>query len=148
MQAQKLSSNSWHLWLANFGVPNKWDIIEVGDRLDICSYIRRVAWGLLKVVLLTIALIGILYGVLFSIGNLIGWLFFGYILAEPVGVFWGVVLMMALIVLVGVSVKATSDKVKDVLYKNSRERRNKQPGFLVLAYRKFKDKTCFMVEVE
>jgi len=148
MEAHKLSSTSWHLFLANFGLANQWDKLEAGDRTDICSYIRRVLLGLFKLSLLVFGGIGIVSFVGYTIGNLIGWLFLGYTLSEATGVFWTIIVIMTLIVTICVLLQKTKEKISDIRYKNRHERKKQAPGFLVLAYRKFKSKTCFMVEVE
>lgn len=147
MITSDINHKSWHMWLANFGVSDRWDRISTGDRVDICSYIRRVLFGVLKLAVLSAAIGFMTLWVLFSIGNIFGWLFLGYMLEGPAIFF----IIMSISLLSVFVIFYTKNKVDEYQWKKrSRyvESKPKKPGFMSLAYRKFKDKTCFMLEVK
>lgn len=148
MKSFELSFNSWHMKFANYGV-SRYDRIEEGDKIDFCSYARRVMWGFIKK---TSVYGGIAIGavwVLFSIANTIATLFYGYPFTFAAFVFWGVIGTLALITIMFFA-QTSWDKYKE---KRRNERRKlgkivKHPSFFDLAYRKLKDKTCFTVEIK
>lgn len=128
-----LNSKSWHFWLANFCAENNiWDT----DTIDICKYTRRVVRGifLLAVFGIIVAVFG--FTTLYSIGNVFSVIFLDGYEMQPITWF-----MMILYSIVGYCV------FRD--YQDTQKRKQpkiaKDPGFLTLAYRKFKEKTCFMV---
>lgn len=149
MEYHDLQYSTWHMWLANFGV-TRYDRLDPGDRVDICSYIRMVAMGALKLLILTLVGLVLVGWVLFSIGNMFAFLFMGYTLELPAFMFW----FFGSLILIGIGFHHGKKKVSDLLYErriknwDGKARPKKKPGFLALAYRKFKDKTCFMMEVK
>lgn len=127
-----LKKNSWHYKIANFMHGN------ADCCYDICSYTRRFFIGLFFMVFVTTALILIGGVVLFGIGNIFGWLFLGYQFNPISSIVPGLALGVVLIVAI--------EKIKN-LYQNKIISK-KEPGFVGLAYRKFKDKTCTRIKFE
>lgn len=132
MKSYKLKKDSWHYWLASFG-----DEYRVYRLDDICGYIRAVIHGAFLLLLMGI-IISILGGTsAFALGNLFSWLFLGYELSGVTVIYSAVItgLIGAAIVIISIEhLKEKSDR--------------NNPGFVRLAYRKFKDKTCSKVEFE
>lgn len=134
MKAFVLDSNSWHFWLANYGEIRIWDDCET----DICEYTRAVIKGLFN---LSLVALGIIIGVLWvgaSFYNVYDMIANGAKL-EP----WtGILLSMSGGLFVAMCYLA---------YREWREERKRnmpepEPGFIELAYRKVKDKTCARIE--
>jgi hypothetical protein len=138
MKSFKLNVKSWHGWLYNFG--RDWDRLRPGESVDLCSYIRGVFFHSLLVLFLGGALSLMVFGSIAAFANVFSWLFLGYIL-EP-----------AAVVVVGIyaSIGALAAFLH---YKQKRDEANYDkpkppPGFVKLAYSKFKEKTCAMIEFE
>lgn len=138
MKAFVLDSNSWHFWLANFGARRIWS----DEETDICEYTRAVISGTFSLFAVTLFWSIISAWVGFSFYNL-GEYLFGYVdIVVPTTVmFFGVISGFALLVL------ALFIKEQITNYLDNREPSpEKEPGFVVLAYRKVKNKTCARIE--
>lgn len=134
MKTYTLKRNSWHYWLAKKG--GLWE-----HDTDICTYIRKVINGTIKMLAMCVA--AAVSGVVVILGtvNLVSAIFYGVTL-NPVGVIViGVLVAMVLIFSAFVYV----EKILPRLRRNHIE---KEPGFITLAYHKFKDKTCVRVRIE
>lgn len=132
MKTFKLSKDSWHYWLASFG-----DDLRLYNVTDICAYIRAMIVGLFQLIFVT-AIICMLGGsALFSIGNLFGWLFLGYKLYEITVIFTTIFIAVITVLIAAVVVAFTKERTG-----------NTEPGFVRLAYRRVKEKTCSLVEFE
>lgn len=143
----ELKRDSWHFRLANFAS-------EDGNRRvyrdsDICSYTRALMLGAfwLVVALWFALLAGIWVGT--TIYNLYTFAVYGAALTPPAIVLIGLVLILGL----SIACFVVNEKHKERKYERQMEiLRNggsipePKPGFLRLAYRKFKDKTCFKLE--
>lgn len=108
---------------------------------DICDYIRTFSIGLAKIMILAILAIFFSGYFLYGIGNIIGVLLYGYELHPAAMVPPGVVLALVIV--------GSIAKLKE--YLDNRDRApevHKEPGFVKLAYRKFKDKTCARIILE
>jgi hypothetical protein len=138
----ELNAKSWHFWLANFAHKR---VSTYGS--DICSYTRAVLLGLFWFILFGTA------GVLFVAGTGVtlyeGYQFFAEgikvsLVSELMIMVWAILftLMFTLLFTVGV--------VEYVIPAAQRAARSvsktEKPSFLRLAYRKFKDKTCFQIK--
>jgi hypothetical protein len=139
MKSYTLKTNSWHFYLANWGGPK----IYADDQMDICSYIRRVIGGLAKMIL-----------VMLLVATVVGVVVF----AEGAFCYCAFLLITGVPALEVVQLKAAGPAMIAAImnllflfaalanwYRNS----NVQvptPGFVTLATKKFKSKTCFMVE--
>lgn len=132
MKTYTLKKDSWHYWLASFG-----DDLRMYSVYDICSYIRAMLVGSFQLLFVVTVVSGLSGAVLFSIGNLFSWLFLGYELSQLT------IMVSALLAgLIGAAIiiafiEASKNKV-----------RTTEPGFVRLAYRRFKEKTCSLVEFE
>lgn len=153
MKAFTFKDNSWHFWVVNFGekrINPNW-----GDT-DICEYIRCFFRGLFWLFVTTFIICGFTTWVLVSIGNVIGTLFLGYKI-EPYAVVFLLMLTGGAMAfgIVG-SIKWYSERqaeknrlLREAYYRGElKEPEPKEPGFLTLAYRKFKDKTCVRIKIE
>ena len=132
MKTYKLKKDSWHYWLASFG-----DDLRMYGVYDICSYIRAMLVGLFQLLFVAVVISAIGGAILYSIGNVFSWLFLGYQLSQLT------IMVSALLagligaaIIIGV-VEASKNRVQTT-----------EPGFARLAYRKFKEKTCSLVEFE
>ena len=132
MKTYKLKKDSWHYWLASFG--DDWRMHNVDD---ICSYIRAMIVGLFQLLFVAVVISAIGGAILYSIGNLFSWLFLGYQLSQ--------LTIMVFALLVGIIGTAI---VISVIEASKNTVKTTEPGFVRLAYRRFKQKTCSLVEFE
>lgn len=133
MKPFELSTNSWHYKLANFG-----DRRAGYDEDDICSYTRAVLAGGFWFLVTALFLIGMGSFYVFAVMNFLGWMFLGYFL-EP-----------ATVLLLGFTVALIVSVAGAVMYREWNDNRvdepsDAEPGFIRLAYRRFKEKTCARV---
>lgn len=151
MKEFTLNKKSWHYWLANFGT-TRMGSYERKYGTDICHYIRSVIKGLF---LFTIAM-AICSALALWVGNAIYeialYLIKGAELGEPTKFFivFGGATVITLTILLTVYGAVTGTQT---LMRKQRERRWEQgnpdePGFLTLAYHKFKEKSCFKIKFE
>lgn len=130
-----IKTNSWHYKVANFGSRWCWP----GDKVNFCEYCQKVFSNLLILFLLfcvfgsIIALAGI------SVYQLFRFIFNGIPMHDVCVSFlmFCVVMSSAFTYIFG--------KTRVELVKKNVQ---KEPGFFALTYRKFKDKTCFMLKIE
>jgi hypothetical protein len=142
MMEFELNTNSWHFWLANFAHKR---VSTYGS--DICSYTRAVLLGLFWLVIYGSATIFFVVGTGVALYD--GYQFFMEgikvsLLAEVMIMLWGIVfcLMATLLFTYGIvehAIPAVQRACSSVATPN-------KPSFLRLAYRKFKDKTCFQIK--
>jgi hypothetical protein len=129
-----LNSNSWHCWLAN--LLQQGNEICPGDTMDICSYIIRITRGVfvLMVAFIIAAVVGGMAGMmLISVWDLVQWMLFG----GP-----------ALSEIEWVLVSVITFFLCFFMYEWLDYRASVRPGFLTLAYRKFKSKSCCTINFD
>lgn len=156
MKEVKFSQNSWHWRLANtYGnAKTRYDYETETDKYegDICSYTRSVMWGALAALLLTAGL-GLIAA---SIADFGAWVVVGFLVGTWVKIdvlgFLIIAATFAVVVVAAMIYVATKhEKWKRKRWERKHERamveEEKPEGFVKAAYRKFKDKTCFRVEV-
>jgi len=150
MMKQEIKHNSWHMWLANFG-KDEWTRLDIGEHIDICSYLRLVFWGLLRFTGVCLMVVALTSWAAFSVGNMFGWLFLDYKLEAPTVIAVVGFLILLLLVLLAYG-KDKYDQYRRKQYwkriENGTHRKPRKPTFLQLVYRKFKDKTCFKLEIK
>lgn len=132
MKTFELKRDSWHYKAADFG-----SSFGVPRETDICRYFWLVLRGVLLFTFAATVLVGI-GGVLgFSIANGLMSLFFGWELL-PISVI-GLSIISGFFAVIGyvVCYRYFKDKIRSIENKPVEE-----SGFVTLAYRKFKDKTC------
>jgi len=132
MKTFELKRESWHYWLANFGEPGG----RVHTETDICSYIRYVMIGSFWFTVTGVIGLAFVSWLSHSIGNLIGWLLFDYVLEKSsfaFFLFFGTIALLLTFIAGTVYVK---EKVEE-----------SEPGFARLAYRSWKDKFCAKVKL-
>lgn len=151
MDAVTLSTEAWHFRLANYGTRriSSYDL-RVG--IDICTYLKLVTAGLvvmitrIALVVLGVAWIG------YSLYDLFLMAVFGSDLTPPAIMLVAVIAaMISALVIIGTVEwsKGIAERRRSKAYADKFERGiEEKPGFLKLAYRKFKDKTCFKIKFE
>lgn len=138
----KLKRKSWHFWLVKFGRQ-----YDRHDYTDICAYTKAVAAGAARLagtsamILVTVVLVAF---VLVSLGSVIGWLATGL----PGG--WGSppdLVKMGLIIWLALSIVGG---MVAYLHRSRRPaaQRNRQPGFLKLAFQSWRGKFCIKIDLE
>ena len=132
MKTYTLKKDSWHYWLASFG-----DELRMYSVYDICSYIRAMLVGSFQLLFVAVVVCLIGGAVLFSIGNLFSWLFLGYQLSQLTLMFFALLAGLIGAGIIIAFIEASKNRVKTT-----------EPGFVRLAYRRFKEKTCSLVEFE
>lgn len=145
MQAHKLSTNSWHFYLANWGRRR----VYHDDAIDICSYIRKVIAGTFNLIGVTVFM-GLFVGIIIACyGHLAVWIYDCYVAGQlvylPAPAFIAMLMSALILIAVGHSyyehwAEARAEARKDMDIKP------REPGFVSLVAKKFKSKTCFMVE--
>jgi hypothetical protein len=135
MKTLKLNKNSWHYKFASFYDKD----VKYGT--DICSYTRTLFFGfLLYSFLFSVA--GFIAGcLLYTIGSWIAYLF-GYPLNDIVPAFT-IVYGLAFI-MIGVCVYLSQLEQRSWV----RDEKPKEPGFIKLAYRSWKEKFCVKIDFE
>lgn len=158
MKEVKFSQNSWHWRLAGFygNAEMRYNYETETERYDgdICSYIRSMLYGLFRVVVLT-AILGLLAA---SLGNFGAWVVAGFMTGTfiKIDALGSIIMILTAVVALMVVFFFCISKFEN--WKQARRKRKheqlalekleEQPeSFMRAAYRKFKDKTCFRVEV-
>lgn len=148
MKTIKIKRNSWHAWVARHGA--EYDIAEAYNP-DRCTYVRKVLKGLFFLVFMAV----IASLAVAAIGNTVWWwismiLAGGYINPSspvPISITGaGSIILAVALIMVG------ADKIKEARreaqYRRWRESGEEQPeGFLAMAWKSFKEKTCARIEV-
>lgn len=145
MMTFNIKKNSWHFWLQNFATSYKY---TGSCDTDICTYTRRVMWGAFKLLVVSILVAFAAY----CVGDFFYWIYSmivgGTFLSQTLGAFiTTVVLSIAVLGLGTIGAVLTVERVKEIHYERTKDAPPKQPSFLKLAYRKFKEKTCFKLTV-
>lgn len=154
MKTETVNVNSWHYRLATTYGPVSKYLLARGEG-DFCSYLRGVFLGMLFVYLITVlgalmtaGLVGMpLIWLAASVLEL-GW----HLPSAEVAIFLAADVVIAIMVFFGWfhlsgNYAKTVKAVRIALGKNSEKTVvEKEPGFIRLAYRKFKEKTCFRLQ--
>lgn len=150
MESKNFSLNSWHWRLVSgVGTLRGAEYVEAGETYstDICTYIRAVIKALIAVAIMTLLVLGIVFITAHGIAYLAAIILNGTFV-EPN--FHAIVFMVSAIVIISV-LGLTYAHTKYREWKDERDYNkivsNKPDSFVTAAYRKFKDKTCFRVEV-
>lgn len=139
MKEFNLKLNSWHRWVANFGGK------RVGRDTDICSYTRAFLAGLFWLFMasaLGCAIVGFFGVVLFNIFDM---LFNGAGILPPTVIFFGVSAGLSLIAAFVTAKESYEERQYQQMLADKQAGIVREPGFWTLAYRKFKDRTCFKI---
>lgn len=150
MESKNFSLNSWHWRLVSgVGTLRGAEYVESGETFstDICTYIRAVIKALIAVAITTLLALGIVFITAHGIAYLAAIILNGA-LVEPN--FHAVVFMVSAVV-IGSILGLTYLHEKYREWKDERDYAKiaspKPDSFVTAAYRKFKDKTCFRVNV-
>ena len=148
----KLNHESWHFKLANFACDSMNRRVS-RHGTNICEYTRAIMFGTFWFLMAVFfsGLFGVWIG--YSIYDTVTCLIYGGMPVPSTFIFLGTV--MSLLAMTGVYVAVEKYKehkeakieqsIIDGTWKDPHKR---NPSFLTLAYRKFKDKTCFRIEFE
>lgn len=138
----ELKADSWHFWMANFG---KNRVSVHGS--DICSYVRSFLLGLFWLVVTASFALSFTYATGVALYD--GYAFFMdgtkvSLVAEIAIMLWTVIaglfgILIFTFGLVEHAIPAAKRAIRAA-------RKTDEPTFLGLAYRKFKDKTCFRIK--
>lgn len=139
MNQHTLKEDSWHMHIANF--PGRRIIPQYGT--DICEYTRAVASGCISFVGLTALMTAASTWTFLSIDNIIDVIMSKTHLASYAYPFIGMVAGLSVTAVIVVAVNLIHNSFEKKW--NAGWRPADEPGFLKLAYRKFKDKTCFKI---
>lgn len=140
MKTLTLKKNSWHYWFASqFGSDANSPWIMEKRTKDLCSYSRAILLNMffgLTLLLFGVMVFGILFAVpLYAIFTHIA----PALLSGTVGCWLGIITVATIF-----GIEALRERFK----KSTAPKQPKQPGFLKLWYRSFKEKTCFLVKFE
>lgn len=141
-----IKQTDWHYKLANFGGKRVW----TGDKLNFCIYSRYVMYGFLHAL---IALLLILFSAVWALESVYEF-YMWCVYNKPMHD-----LAIAFMAVFGSAIAGGGggyiiykylEHTEEARAKKRKLKRQavKEPGFFALLYRKFKDKTCFMVKVE
>lgn len=132
-----IKTNSWHYKLANLGGRS----IYPGQNINFCDYTRNVISGFLLFTFMVLFVVGGSLGVVTCFYQFFRWVFTGVAMHEVCAS--GLYAMFVItLVLLGFNFQETISKK----LKSNKEKEN--PGFFKLLYLKWKQKTCFILEVE
>jgi K+-sensing histidine kinase KdpD len=142
MKTLEFNANSWHYWLAT-----KVASFDHDDS-NFCAYVRSVLFGAFMISILA----GFASAVLFAIGLEIRAFYTCFF--TPVctfgkneqGIAIGFAILFAVIGLIGLMVwhRNRVERIRSEIYDGIRP--EPQPGFISMAYKSIKEKTCFRVE--
>jgi hypothetical protein len=141
-----IKKTDWHFRLANFGSKRIWS----GDKLDFCTYSRYVMHGFFHVITIFVVVALLALWSISSIYEFYMWCVHNRPMSDFgimfISVFGSVVIGTGL----GYLIHKYLERTKDTRAEKRRAKRQmvKEPGFFGMLYRKFKDKTCFMIKVE
>lgn len=136
-----LKKDSWHFWVANF--MTKRIRPEWNEGNDICSYTRAFFAGLFWLAMAAVFGVG---GVCWVGASL--WSIFSYLFLNntELGFYAQLFLFVVGTLISFIAIIAAHVKIRE--YRDEHPAKEKPPGFVKLAYRKFKDKTCFRLNFE
>ena len=131
MKEFELKKSSWHYKLVTVGSPEKVGELEYG--VDLCKYIWMVIWAACMWVFMIWMGAGLCYGVGFSWYSVFNYFAFGEMIPEPAFI---------MLMLQGGFIALFGSLALYVWFKERQVYSTREPGFVVLSYRKFKEKTC------
>lgn len=141
-----IKKTDWHYKLANFGSKRVWG----GYDINFCNYFWCVVFGALHLIAL---IIGIAIASLLVFGSLYEfymWCVYNNPMSE--GAITVIVILFTTITTlsIGYCIYKYLSLTEDSREEKRRVKREqvKEPSFFEMAYRKFKDKTCFKIKVE
>lgn len=149
-----LKTKSWHYWLAKkFGNMYRWQ----ADDMTICEYIRYVLKGLWSLTMLTIVVTVLstlyLYG-----GYDCGMYLYNHFVIDDseyriaeISLFFILINIVIILFFIGYGIHKLKEKTEMVIgnyYQNRSASHVNNDSFVYLAWKKFKDKTCFKIDFE
>ncbi len=157
MKAINFKKNSWHAWIVRGpGCLYQLDWLAENGKIDICrytrSFIRGVILGILFLAfILMVAALLIIPNISFGMylyasyqaGHFLPWTTNETALVRIAIIVDSVTFLIAMIAYV---IPKTISKIRSLI--GQKERVVKEPGFVKVAYRSFKDKVCFKVNLQ
>lgn len=138
MKEFKLSAKSWHFWLSNFGTDNRLYAYEI---TDICTYIRRIIRGILMLIGAVLGTCLLVTWSGLSFYDIYVWIADGF--ADKIGFAGFLFLILSAVGGATALVAKGVDAYREYRWKHPKK--EKPSTFVALAYRKFKNKTCFKI---
>jgi hypothetical protein len=141
-----IKKTDWHYRLANFGNKRVW----LGDNLNFCIYSRYVLFGFLHTLMI---FVGVVFFAVWTVGSFYEF-YMWCVNNRPMSEFGIMFIVLFSAVALGCSLGYGTHKYLEHTEEARAEKRRakremvKEPGFFSMLYRKFKDKTCFIVKVE
>jgi len=150
MMEFELDTKSWHFKLANFGIRR---VREWRDDNDLCSYIQAILCGsiwfiiALSIATVVIGLTGnMFYEIISTYGTDLAFSEYAkFTILTYVAVTSIITFLFCTFIVFEKIIPALRTAYVKACY-GSYEKRNAPPSFLTLAYRKFKEKTCFKIK--
>lgn len=137
MKTLTVNRNSWHYKLAKLGGR------DVYYETDICSYTRRVMFGVVLAILATAAGIGAIYLLVDIVLGLGFSIWYGVWLMNAPG---EIALMVVAILSFSAGVIFSIEKVSQAWRRHKRNQYDREPGFVGQAYQSWKHKYCTKIE--
>jgi hypothetical protein len=153
MKPFKISKDSWHFNLATqygFLGAHDFDRYEESSNPDFCKYVQSVIAGFALVVgIITVISAVLAMLVLVPILNLIVYFQYDYVADLELMIFTGVIYAVFIWLVIYFNEGAVENRRKARYEKYRREKFSEPPelSFSQLCYKKFKEKTCFEIEV-
>lgn len=143
MKTFKLSNKSWHYHIVKtYSSLDEWFL---NRGVDFCEYLRALIAGILAIILIILGASIVLSILLYPLISIVAQFDIGFHIPDDFTIIILITESIALSVF-GVVLYA-HDKSRNI-YKRKRQKVVEcDPGFYTLAYRKFKEKTCFKVEI-
>ena len=143
MKQFTLNANSWHFRMANYGEKRIGDY-SVRHGTDFCTYLRAVVTGVCRAAMIFSLALAAAAWVGYSLYDIVLFLINTQREIFPTTfLFFTMAFTFGVLVLLGLSLDAHRERV----FRKGIKQEDK-PGFISLAYRKFKDKTCFKIKFE
>lgn len=133
-----VKTTDWHYRLANYGATRLWQ-----DQYDFCTYCKYVFKGLMSLLftwILIVSAIGYGLAVLYEIAR---WILYSIPITFITQAFFGTIAVMAVFALCAYMVIQY-----DRLMFKVRVVEKEPTGFVSHVYKRFKEKTCFMVKID
>lgn len=153
MKPFKIEKNSWHFILATkYGYLDscEFDKQYPEDNPDFCKYVRSVFAGSMLVTAITAMLSAVIFLlVLLPIMNILVYLEYGYLQDPEFVALIGVIIVSFFGASVWFNEDAIQNRRNKRYQKYLQEKKGElpEPSFTQLLYKKFKEKTCFKIEV-
>lgn len=143
-----LKKNSWHYFLACNGGMKEYHMVD--GKIDFCLYARLVfnAFFVLSLaaIVIGIAIISIIIGAVSILEMIMAWKFI-----EPQGILTNIglaIISVTMLALLYTFLEMTCLRLHEIVKSRKMSGGTPKESFISLAYKSFKDKVCFIVELK